>query len=393
MSHTNRLSTLFLLVALLLSACQPIRPDTMPQAASPSAAAATRQLDEATIAAIEAMVQKTMSDVGIPGLALGIVVDGEIAYTKGFGVERLGSDKPVTPHTIFGTGSIGKTGVATAIMQLVEAGKLDLNKPVTDYLPYFKLADERYKAITVYHLVTHRSGIPEVTDWYPPEEFDDGVLERYVRSFTDVKLDFAPGEKFSYSGRGYIVLADIIAKASGQTFEEYLQENILDPLGMKDTILIIREAEQARIAAPHVRKEGKIAANERIEYRRQTSPTATFCFSITDMARYVAAHLNRGEFEGVRILTAASYDEMWKPVSHVGEGLQADMGMSFVNGTIEDHHVINFFGLEDGFEAGMILAPDDKIAVVMSSNYFDWTEFNMGAWETTVEIMRLLLTQ
>jgi CubicO group peptidase (beta-lactamase class C family) len=161
MMRPNRCATLILILTLLVSACQPIQPET------PSVQAPTARLDEATITAIEALLVKTMTEVGIPGLALGIVMDGKIAYTKGFGVERLGSDKPVTPHTIFGTGSIGKTAVATAIMQLVEAGKIDLDKPVTDYLPYFKLADERYRDITVYHLVTHRSGLPEVAEWNP----------------------------------------------------------------------------------------------------------------------------------------------------------------------------------------------------------------------------------
>ena len=101
MVHSKRLSTLLLIVALLLSACQPIRPE------APTEQTPTAKLDEATITAIEALVTKTMSEVGIPGLALGIVMDGKIAYTKGFGVERVGSDKPVTPHTIFAAGSIG----------------------------------------------------------------------------------------------------------------------------------------------------------------------------------------------------------------------------------------------------------------------------------------------
>ncbi len=81
----------------------------------------------------------------IPGYALGIVMDGQIVYTKGFGVEQVGTDRPVTPHTVFGTGSVGKTATATAIMQLVEQGKIDLDAPVTNYLPYFELADERFR--------------------------------------------------------------------------------------------------------------------------------------------------------------------------------------------------------------------------------------------------------
>ena len=217
------------------------------------APAAAATLDEATIAKIEAKVEDMMADTGTPGYALGIVKDGQIVYTKGFGVERVGEDKPVTEHTVFGTGCVGKTTVATALMQLVDAGKIDLDAPVTDHLPYFKLADERYKEITIRQLITHRSGLPDVEDWFsPPVEYDDGVLERYVRSLDNTKLLFAPGERWSYTSIGYTVLADVIQKVTGQTFEDYLQQHILDPLGMENTLLIVGEADQAHVAGNHV---------------------------------------------------------------------------------------------------------------------------------------------
>lgn len=220
-------------------------------------AAPTAKLDDATVAKIEALVAKTMTENEIPGYALGIVKDGKIVYTKGFGVERIGGEKPVTPHTVFGTGSVGKTATATAIMQLVAEGKIDLDAPVTDYLPYFKLAEARYKDITVRHLITHRSGLPaDPADWLPlPVEYDDDALERYVRSLDKLRLLFAPGKFWSYSSIGFTVLADIVAKVSGQTFEEYLQEHIVDPLGMGDTLLVVQEADQEHIASPHVRND------------------------------------------------------------------------------------------------------------------------------------------
>jgi peptide/nickel transport system substrate-binding protein len=397
MVHSKRLSTLLLIVALLLSACQPIRPE------APTEQTPTAKLDEATITAIEALVTKTMSEVGIPGLALGIVMDGKIAYTKGFGVERVGSDKPVTPHTIFAAGSIGKTAVATAIMQLVEAGKIDLDKPVTDYLPYFKLADERYKEITVYQLITHRSGLLEVVDWFPlPVEYDDGALERYIRTLDKTELLFAPGEQFAYSGIGFILLADIIAKTSGQTFEAYLQENIIDPLGMADTLLMIQEADQATVAAPHVRDDaGKVVITDRFPYRRQFAPTGVLYSSIIDMARYSAAHLQRGELEGTRILPASAYDAMWDTISITGweefvppilKPIQSKFGMGWAVGEVDGHFIADHVGADEGYLAAMVLAPDDKIAVVINSNYFDDIESNISVWEITAEIMGRLLT-
>jgi CubicO group peptidase (beta-lactamase class C family) len=344
-----------------------------------------------------------MTENKIPGYALGIVKDGKIVYTKGFGAERVGGDKPVTPHTVFGTGSVGKTATATAIMQLVAEGKIDLDAPVTDYLPYFKLGDERYKDITVRHLITHRSGLPEIQDWLPlPVEYDDGALERYVRSLDTVWLLFAPDKGFSYSSMGFTVLADIVAKVSGQTFEAYLQEHIVDPLGMNDTLLIVQAADQEHVAGPHVRNgSGKVAVADKFPYRRQYAATGPLYSSITDMTRYAAAHLNRGEFEGTRILPATTYDAMWEPISdhYMSAGpvmtpLFGKFGMSWEIGEIDGHRIVHHMGYDDaGYCALLLLAPDDNVALVMSSNYFDEVAFNLSAWETVIKAMQIILTE
>ena len=344
-----------------------------------------------------------MAESGTPGYAVGIVKDGEIVYTKGFGVERVGSDQPVTEHSVFGTGSTGKTATATAVMQLVEAGKIDLDAPVTTYLPYFELADERYKDITVRHLLTHRSGMPaDPTDWYPlPVEYDDGAVERYVRSMGDLELLFAPDAEWSYSSLGMIVLADIVAKVSGQTFEQYLQENIIDSLDMSDTMLIIPESEQSKVTGNHVRNEdGQVVVSDIFPYRRQFTPTGPLYSSITDMARFAAANLNRGEFEGVRILPETTYDAMWSPTSKTTWDLgpimnqtAIDYGMGWMLGEIDGHRIVDHGGYDEGYGATVLLAPDDNVAVVMNSNYFDQEEFNMAPWETAIEILAMILAE
>ncbi len=405
MIHTNRTLIALVLTAMILSACQPIQPAAPRQEPVPAPAAETSapSLSDATVNEIETLVEKTMTENEIPGYALGIVMDGRIVYTKGFGVEQVGTSRSVTPHTVFGTGSVGKTATATAIMQLTEQGKIDLGAPVTDYLPYFKLADERYKDITVYHLITHRSGLPaDPEDYFPlPVEYDDGVLERYVRGMDKAELLFAPGEQFSYSSIGFIVLGAIVAEISGQTFEDYLQTHVVGPLGMDDTVLIVRAADQAHIASPHVRNaSGEVAVTARFPYRRQFAPAGTLYSSITDMARYAAAHLNRGEFEGARILDPTTYDAMWTRISdhHLQLGpvltpLFGDFGMSWETGEIDGHRIVQHFGSDEGYSALLLLAPDDNVALVMSSNYFDDVDFNPSAWETATEVMRMILEQ
>ena len=127
-------------------------------AAIPVSAASSPQPDLA--AKISPEIEKFMDKMDIPGLAVGIVRDNEIIYAEGFGVEEIGKSDTITAGTKFDMASISKLFTATAIMQLVEKGRIDLNAPVTRYLPYFMLKDNRYKDITIKHLLTHTSGLP-----------------------------------------------------------------------------------------------------------------------------------------------------------------------------------------------------------------------------------------
>ena len=142
MFRLSRLLTIWVLVALILSACQPIQ--VVAPAASPP-----NPLDDATVAKIEAIIQQAMTVYPIPGFAMCIVKDGQVVYSKGFGFADLASKRPVTPQSLLLQASVTKSLVAMAILRLAEQGKIDLDEPVTTYLPYFTMADERYKAITV----------------------------------------------------------------------------------------------------------------------------------------------------------------------------------------------------------------------------------------------------
>src|SRR5262249_8781154 len=153
-----------------------------------------------------------------------------------------------------------KPFVATAVMQLVEQGKVDLDKPVADYLPYFRLKDDRYRSITVRQMLTHTSGMPDVDNyhWDQPE-YDDGALERYVRSLQDKELRWHPGSKYAYSNMAYEVLGDLVAKVSGTTFEDDVEANILKPLGMNSSTLLFKKADPAKLATGHTRtKDGTV---------------------------------------------------------------------------------------------------------------------------------------
>ncbi len=318
-------------------------------------------------AELEPKINEEIQQGHLPGLAIGVVRNGKLIYAKGFGVAKLGGNTPVTSKSLFHMASVTKTFVATAVMQLVEKGKIDLDAPVTRYLPYFRLNDERYHVITIRQMLSHMSGIPDTVNynWDKPE-YDAGALERFVRSVADQKLVFAPGEKFAYSNTAYEMLGDVIAKVSGESFEDYVQHNILTPLGMKDSTLLVREASPQLLTSPHVLEKDKVVVSKIFPYNRAHSPSSTLYSSIEDMSRWAIANLNHGELDGKRILKQETAESMWQPVA---DALGMKEGISWFSTDIQGHHLVLHSGGDVGFQSLVILAPDDSVAVVAMMNF------------------------
>ena len=317
-------------------------------------------------AELEPQINEAISKGRLPGLALGVVKDGKLIYAKGFGVSKLGTTTPVTSRSLFHMASVTKTFVATAIMQLAEQGRIDLDASVTKYLPYFKLDDERYRQIKIRQMLSHSSGIPDVTDyhWDKPE-YDTGALERFTRSFANQKLIFNPGEKFAYSNAAYEMLGDVIAKVSGESFEDYVQHHILTPLGMKDSTLLVREANPQLLTAPHVEEHGKLVVSKIFPYNRAHSPSSTLYSSIEDMSRWAIANINHGELDGQRILKRETAESMWRPVV---DAFSMKEGMAWFIADLQGHRLVLHSGGDTGFESRLLLAPDDAVAVIGMTN-------------------------
>jgi len=316
---------------------------------------------------LEPKISEAISKGQLPGFAIGVVKDGKLVYAKGFGVAKLGGNTSITPRSLFHMASVTKTFVATAVMQLVEQGKIDLDAPVTKYLPYFKLNDERYREIKIRQMLSHTSGIPDTVNynWDKPE-YDAGALERFVRSTADEKLVFTPGEKFGYSNTAYEILGDVIAKVSGQSFEDYVQQHILTPLGMKDSTLLVREANPQLLTSPHVSENQKVVVSKIFPYNRAHAPSSTLYSSIEDMSRWAIANLNHGELDGKRILRRETVESMWRPVV---DALGMKEGISWFTTEKSGHRLVLHSGGDVGFESLVILAPDDSVAVIAMNNF------------------------
>ncbi|BBH24346.1 hypothetical protein Back11_56910 [Paenibacillus baekrokdamisoli] len=314
----------------------------------------------------------------MPGLAIGIVKDYQMIYAKGFGVKDITTKEPVDKNTLFHHASISKTLVATGILQLVERGMIDLDSSITNYLPYFSMADERYRLITIRQLLNHTSGMPDEDDyeWDRPQ-YDDQSLERYVKSINNRELLTDPGKQFSYSNIGYEILGDIIAKVSGVSFEQYMNDHIIESTRMQGSTYLKHEAD-IHLATPHIlgvqNGYGGVISDV-FPYNRAHSPSSTLYANAEDMCRYAIAHLNRGSAsDGQTILRTQSYDELWKQHASTGYGAeQANIGLSWFLGEYKGSRMVSHSGMDTGFQSNLILLPDKGIAVsVMTNSDYVW---------------------
>jgi CubicO group peptidase (beta-lactamase class C family) len=316
------------------------------------------RLDSFLAAAVEAY--------DIPGLTVAVVRQGENVYENAFGVENLDTGEPLSPQHLFHFASVSKPFVATAVMQLVEQGKIDLDEKVITYLPYFELADPAYAEITIRQMLNHTSGMPDVEDyeWDNPQT-DEGAAERYVRSLSGESMIGPPGGQCVYSNMAFDTLGDVIAKVSGLSFEAYVKKNILDPLGMVESDFLYPETNPELRTTGHVWNVGP-SVSEHYPYNRRHAPSSTLNSSVHEMARWVQGNLQRGELEGTRILQDSSYDVLWAPSAEMGT---SQVGLSWFLRDFDGIPTISHGGGDTGFSSYIILLPEDNSGFVLASNY------------------------
>ena len=262
-------------------------------------------------------------------------------------------------------------------MQLVERGEVDLDAPVVRYLPYFELADERYASITIRHLLGYTSGMPALHGpGLGSPEYDDGALERFVRSLGSTRLIAEPGrypyaDSLSPEARGavaYDVLGDVIAKVSGQSFEDYMQANILDPLGMRGSTFLREEVPGTRAATPHNLDHGTPIASA-YPYNRAHAPSLGLQTSVTDLANFATALLNGGKYGSTSILRPASIEILREPGASVGWYVDTShAGLGCYVGEYKRSEIIWQFHDSAGFQSAIAVVPEWSLAVVLLAN-------------------------
>ena len=240
------------------------------------------------------LVESLFDSHHLAGLAVAVVRDDEVV-TRGFGVRDLDTRAPVTPETMFHLASVSKPFVATAVVPLARPERrepaLDLDAPIFDWIPEFSLADGRAGEVTARGLLSHSSGLPDVSEygWHDPQLGDD-ALSLFARSLSAWRLKTDPGTAFSYSNAGYELLGLLVSRVTGTTFEDAMRQHVLVPLGMRESTFL-RSAVPARLAAsPHVGMP-LLVPEGAYPYTRRHAPSSTLHSNVVEMCRWIVANV------------------------------------------------------------------------------------------------------
>jgi len=322
--------------------------------------------------AIDAYVERQMRRLNMPGVSLAIVEGDKIVHLRGFGRARPGGGAP-SPQTPFALGSTTKSFTALAVMQLVEAGKIDLDAPVQRYLPWFRVADPQASAqITVRHLLHQTSGLPTWAGELPLADFDNspGATEHQARALSTLVLTRPVGSAFEYSNTNYNLLGPIIEVASGESYEDYVQKHIFTPLGMSHTYTSQAMARQDGLAVGHRYWFMIPVAAPNLPLPRGSLPGGLIISCAEDVARYLIALLNGGRYGDVQILSAAGVDELQRGVADffvMGRPI-AQYGMGWLVSEIGQTKIVSHGGTLPDFGSHMALLPEQKKGVVLLYN-------------------------
>jgi CubicO group peptidase (beta-lactamase class C family) len=351
-------------------------------------AAARAQAGPIDTARIDAYVAEQVRRHGLPGVALGIVEGDRIVHLNGFGkADQTG--RPVTPQTPFVIASISKPLTATAVMQLVEAGQVELDAPVQRYLPDFRMADEAASArITVRHLLLHTSGIP-VTSCDTREDAE--TLAQYVAELRTVALAAEPGARHDYCSGNYNVLGRIVEVVSGQSFGEYMQQQVFAPLAMRHSYTAEAEARRDGLAQGYWWLFG-LAVPYHDRYNTSQLPSGYLIASAEDLTHFLIAQLNGGQYGGSSVLSPAGIAAMQAPGVPLGARAGTN-GLGWQSSPIGGVPLIHHSGDHADVHGRAFIEPESRRGAVLLMNTNGLLALEGPLKEIEAGVARLLVGQ
>lgn len=308
---------------------------------------------------VDEYVKQQMEARHIPGVSIAVVQDGKVVLARGYGMANVELAAPATEETVYELASVTKQFTATAIMMLIEAGKLSLDSRVTEVLDNLPAA---WNQVTVRHLLNHTSGIKSYTgipDFFKTARRDYTKTD-LIKLVTDLPMDFAPGEKYAYNNTGFFLLGMIIEKISGKDYDTFLRERIFQPLGMTAS----RHNNMRDIIRG--RAQGYAWENGALRNCEYLSPTQPFSAgalvsSVLDLAKWDAALYTD------KLLKQASLAQMWTPTK-LNDGKTENYGFGWATDVYRTRKRIAHGGGIQGFSTYIARFIDDKVTVIVLTN-------------------------
>ena len=319
-----------------------------------------------------AWIEAQMAYKNQPGLSIGIVYDQALIWAKGFGFANLADRTPATPKTVYRIASITKLFTSTAIMQLRDAGQLQLDDPITKHLPWFAIQNQfpNTPPVTIRHLLTHTSGLPREAAF--PYWIDNAFpTMAEIQERLPNQTQALPTEtKWKYSNLGLALLGEIVTAVSGIAWADYVQTQILQPLDMENTFTAVdpnhpllatgygrRLPDHSRAISPYTDTRGIAAA-------------ANMATNIEDLARFAMLQFRDGPQQGPQILQGSSLREMQR-VHWLSKDWQSGRGLGFAVRRFEGKTISSHGGALQGYRTQFHVCPEDKIAVLVLTNADD----------------------
>ncbi len=311
---------------------------------------------------VDSVVINKMNQYNIPGLSIGVVRNDSIIYTKGYGVRNIENNDLVTENTIFHTASISKLFTAVAIMKLKDQKALTLDDKLVDILPELTYSDKRVENITIQHLLNHTSGLPDISNYHWNNgNQSENSLRDYVLGL-NLKLESEPSTQYQYSNLGYDVLGYVIEKVTGSTFDDYLQENILNPSEMHTSDFRYFKIPDSLRTSPHSKNRvtKKIYVRKVYPYTREHAPSSTLNASAKELSKWMVLFLQSLDSKNSDINYRSMIQPSFDSYEHIGLGFQL--------GEINNLQKIGHYGGDIGFRSYLMMISTEKIGLVVLGN-------------------------
>jgi CubicO group peptidase (beta-lactamase class C family) len=332
----------------------------------------------------DAYVQDVLRTFAVPGVAVTIVKDGRVVVAKGFGVKELGKSAPVDERTLFGIASNTKAFTGTALGMLVEEGKVEWDKPVIDYLPWFRMSDPYVTSqLTVRDLLVHRSGLGLGAGdllWWPPSTYSRDEIARRLK---DIPLATSFRSAYAYDNVLYLIAGQVIEAASGMTWEDFIEKRILDRLGMQNAEPGYNaEVASGNVSSTHARVDGAVRVIKPFA-SDNTNPAGGIMAGAEDMAKWMIVQLDSGRIaasNNERLFSARTARQLWALVTPIPFGdpnpLLAPQkknfngyGLGFFVTDYRGKRMLIHSGGLPGFISRVAMIPDLKIGVSILTNH------------------------